>query len=185
MNWKDTPDQYGFISRFNHWFAALIVIVMVILGLYFTSLPKGDARSYWAGWHVNLGGLFFIYLLFRVMWRAFTHSPKPFEQPQPFKFLSQLVHVVLLTCIAIMALSGPMLLFSNGYDLNVFGWFTIPSPIATENHDLHELVEEVHVITGTVLWVTIIVHVLASFKHLITNKGAVMHRIFKSHPTKQ
>ncbi len=182
MNWKDTPQQYGFISRFNHWFAALIVITMIILGLYFTSLPKGDARSYWAGWHVGLGGLFFIYLLFRVLWRLLTKSPDAFEQPQPFKLLSKLVHGVLLSCIAIMAISGPLIIFSKGFDINVFGWFAIPSPFSTEMPSLHELVENIHVITSTVLWVTIIIHVLAAVKHLITNKGTVMRRMFKNTP---
>lgn len=182
MNWKDTPQQYGFISRFNHWFGALIVITMLALGLYFSSLPDGDNRNYWAGWHVGLGGLFFIYLLFRVLWRLIIKSPDTFEQPQPFKLLSQLVHGLLLACIAIMAISGPLLIFSKGYDINVFGWFSIPSPISSEIHDLHEFAEEVHEITGTVLWVTIIIHVLGAVKHLITNKGTLMRRMLKSTP---
>lgn len=182
MHWKDSPNHYGFISRFNHWFGALIVIIMLSLGLYFSSLPDGDAQDYWAGWHVSLGGLFFIYLLFRVFWRVLIRSPDAYEQPQPFKLLSKIVHGILLTCIAIMAISGPLIILSKGYDINVFGWFSIPSPFNRDIHDLHEIAEEVHEITANVLWVTLIIHVLAAVKHLITKKGDVMRRMLRNTP---
>ncbi|TDR22751.1 cytochrome b [Marinicella litoralis] len=178
MNIKDTANHYGFISRLNHWLGALIVIGMLAVGLYFNDMPRGDEKSYWLKLHIGVGGLFFVFLWFRVFWRVFTQSPQAFEQKKTLKRLTQIVHWVLLLSVLIMALSGPFLIWSRGAPINVFDWFSIPSPMG-KMPDFHELMEEVHAIVAKVLLVSIIIHTLAVIKHRFIDKDQLLSRMVK------
>lgn len=178
MNFKDSPNHYGFISRFNHWLGALIIIGMLAVGLYFSEMPRGDEKSYWLKLHIGVGGLVFLFLWFRVFWRVFTKSPAPFKQKQSLQLITQVVHWVLLLSVLTMAISGPLLIWSNGYAINVFDWFAIPSPLE-KMPDLHELMEEVHEVTSKVLLGAVILHFLAAIKHRIIDKDDLMPRMIK------
>jgi cytochrome b561 len=178
MSVKDTSAYYGAISRFNHWLAALIVIGMLAVGFYFNDMPRGDEKTYWLRLHIGVGGLVFMFLLFRVFWRIFVKSPDPIDQQKSLKLISQLVHWLLLLAVLVMAVSGPLLIWSRGADINVFGWFAIPTPIA-EMHDLHELMEEVHEIAAKVLFVAILLHVAAVIKHQFMGNKQVLARMVK------
>lgn len=178
MGLKDSTNYYGAVSRFNHWVSALIVIGMLAVGFYFNDLPRGDEKSYWLKLHIGVGGLIFVFLWFRVLWRVFSKSPAPVEQQKALHIISQLVHWVLLISILVMAISGPMLIWTRGADINVFGWFSIPTPIG-EMHDLHELMEEVHEVVAKVLFVTLSIHVAAAIKHQFISKNQVLARMVK------
>ncbi len=178
MSLKDTNEHYGGVSRFNHWISALIVIGMLAVGFYFNDMPRGDEKSFWLRLHIGTGGLVFAFLLFRVIWRMVTKSPDPVEQEKALNAISKLVHWVLLLSVLVMAVSGPMLIWTRGADINVFGLFAIPTPMG-EMHDLHEVMEEVHEIAAKVLFVTILLHVAAAIKHQFISKNQVMARMIK------
>ena len=178
MSLKDSSHAYGKISRFNHWIGGLIVISMLAVGLYFNDMPRGDEKSYWMGLHVAVGGLVFLFLWFRVFWRIFSQSPAAVEQEKVFITLTKLVHWVLLLSVLIMAVSGPMVVWTRGSGINVFDWFTIPSPIG-KMPELHEWMETIHAIAAKVLLVSIIIHVLAVLKHQFLNKDQVLSRMVK------
>jgi len=178
MSFKDNNKYYGRISRFNHWLSALVVIGMLAVGLYFHDLPKGDEKSYWVELHIAVGGLFFLFLLFRVFWRILTKSPKPPVQQKSLEIATKLVHWLMLFSIFIMAISGPIVVWTKGIDINVFNWFAIPGPFG-EMPDLHELSEEIHEIAANTLLVTIIIHILASLKHQFLHKDQTMARMVK------
>ena len=176
---KDTAHHYGSISRFNHWLAAVVVIGMLTVGLYFNDLPRGDEKTYWLRLHIGVGGLFFVFLWFRVLWRLISRSPQPVAQQQALQNLTRVVHWLLLLCVLVMALSGPFLIWTKGAGINVFGWFAIPSPIG-KMPELHEWMETLHAITAKVLLVTLIIHVLAALKHQFMDKDQVLARMVKS-----
>ena len=175
---KDTEQHYGGVSRFNHWIGALVVIAMLAVGLYFGGLPRGDEKSFLRGMHVSFGGLLFLFLIFRVMWRVFSKSPDPVEQAKPLKIVTKLVHWILLLCVLIMAVSGPWIVWSAGYGINVFDLFTIPTPIE-RMQELHKTLEVVHEYTAQVLLYTLILHVLAVLKHQFIDKDNLLSRMVK------
>ncbi len=179
MNLKDTSNHYGFISRLNHWLGALIVIGMLVVGLYLNDMPRGDEKIYWLKLHIGVGGLFFVFLWFRVLWRVFSKSPQSFEQKQSLKLITKIVHWMLLLSVLIMALSGPFLIWTRGTPINVFDWFSIPSPIG-KMPEFHELMESVHAIAAKVLLFTVVVHFLAAIKHQFIDKDQLLSRMIKS-----
>lgn len=178
MSIKDTADYYGKISRFNHWLSALFIIGMLSVGLYFHDMPRGDEKTYWLKLHISFGGMIFLFLGFRVLWRLFTQSPTAVEQKKVLSIATKLIHWILLLSILIMAVSGPFLIWTRGAEINVFNWFAIPSPIG-KMPELHEWLETIHKITSRVLLVSIIIHVLAVIKHQFINKDQVLTRMVK------
>ena len=175
---KDTTTHYGGVSRFNHWIGALVVIAMLAVGLYFGGLPRGDEKSFLRGIHVSFGGIFFLFLIFRIFWRVFSQSPQPAEQPAQLQLLTKVMHWVLLLAVLTMAVTGPLIVWTRGVGINVFDLFSIPSPIG-KMPELHETCEVIHEYAAQVLLYGIILHVLAALKHQFIDKDNLLSRMVK------
>ncbi len=178
MNIKDSNEYYGTISRINHWLGAVILIGMLAVGLYFNDMPRGDEKFYWLKLHISFGGLVFIYLLFRVFWRLFSQSPTAVKQQQSLQVATKLIHGLLLLSILVMAISGPLLVWTRGSEINVFSWFALPSPIG-EMPELHEWMETIHAVAAKVLLAAISIHILAVIKHQFIDKDQLLARMVK------
>lgn len=163
--YSDTTDSYGWVSRFNHWLGAALVLTLLGIGLYFEDMPKGPDKLYWLKLHISIGALALLLLAFRVGWRLGSTRPRPFPQPTALRYLTHAVHAILLLGIAILIVSGPFAVWTGGRAIEVFDWFALPSPTG-EMHELHALLETLHVVTAKVVLVAIIVHVLGAAKHI-------------------
>ncbi len=178
MGIKDSNTYYGSVSRINHWLGAAIIIGMLTVGLYFNDMPRGDEKFYWLKLHISFGGLVFVYLLFRVLWRLFSRSPEPVPQTHQLQLATQVVHWLLLLSVLVMAISGPLLVWTRGSEINVFSWFAWPSPIG-EMPQLHEWMETIHAIAAKVLLAAIGIHILAVIKHQFIDKDHLLSRMVK------
>lgn len=168
---------YGRISRINHWFAAAVVITMLTLGLYFHDMPRGEEKLYWLHLHISIGALAWLWIMFRVFWRLGRGFAPAVPQAAIKQKLSRLVHVLLLTGLLVMFISGPLTIWTGGRAIEILGLISIPSPIP-EMHDFHELLEEVHEITSRVMIGLISLHVLATIVHLVTHREALRGRMW-------
>jgi cytochrome b561 len=181
MSTKDTPGAYGSVSRFNHWIGALLVLVLLGIGLYFEDLPRGDARRFWRSLHISIGALAALFLLWRVWWRARANSPLALPQAPAMQKFSNIVHWLLLAGIVVMAVTGPLTIWSAGRGIAVFGLFSIPTPLA-EWEALHEAMEEVHGFTADALIVLIGLHLLGVLKHQFIDRDNIMARMMGRRP---
>ena len=55
MALKDEGARFGAISIINHWTIAVLIIVMLAIGLYMDSLPRGPGRGEWIDLHKSIG----------------------------------------------------------------------------------------------------------------------------------
>jgi len=172
-----SSNGYDRISRLNHWFAAAVVIGMLAIGLYFHDMPRGEEKLYWLHLHISIGALAWLWIMFRVFWRMRHGFAPAMPQAAIKQHISKLVHVLLLTGILVMFISGPLTIWSAGRAIEIFGMVSIPSPIP-EMHDFHELLEEVHEITSRVMIGLIGLHVLATLMHLVTQRQALRGRMW-------
>ena len=172
----DTAHSYGLVSRLNHWLGAALVLVLLGIGLYFEDMPKGDVKLYWLKLHIAIGTLAFLPLAFRVLWRKFSRGPSAFEQPVVMQRLTQLVHIVLLLGISVLIVTGPLAVWTGGRAIEVFTWFSIPSPTG-KMESLHEILEEVHVFTSKAVLIAVILHVLGAVKHLVFERPKLAGRM--------
>lgn len=165
-NWLDTNDRYGAISRINHWLGAVAVLAMFGIGLYFSELPRGDERDFWFRLHISLGAVLFLFLFFRVSWRAMRGLPRGVEQHPALQRLTAVVHRLLLVALGTLILTGPFIIWTLARPIEVFDWFALPSPLP-KRRDLHELLENVHATAAYVLIGLVTAHILGVLRHAL------------------
>ena len=129
MNLLDNMNSYGLVSRLNHWLGAALVIALLAIGLYFHEMPRGEEKLFWLKLHMGIGALVLPYLLFRVIWRVFANSPQPLPQEPVPAALTFWGHRLLLALILVLLVSGPLMVWSGGYEVELFGLLSIPGPI--------------------------------------------------------
>jgi cytochrome b561 len=176
MKLTDTSSRYGFVSRINHWLGGAVVVALLGVGLYFHEMPRGDERLYWMQWHIGVGMVTIAFVAFRVLWRLLARVPDPYPQTPALQRLTRIVHGVLLAGIAALVVTGPLIVWSAGRAISVFGWFELASPLG-ETKALHEALEGAHALVSRVLLVAIVLHVVATLKHTFVDRGGMLSRM--------
>ncbi len=176
MNLHDTPAQYGAVSVFNHWLGAALIVALLAIGLHFEGMPRGEEKRYWMSLHIALGALALLPLAFRVFWRARAESPLPLPQPPVQQKLARVLHITLLTAIAVLLVSGPLAVWTGGHPINVFDWFAIPGPLGVMRR-LHRVLEIVHGLAAKVMLFALAAHVLAALKHVLIDRDGTLWRM--------
>jgi len=175
MQLNDTKNSFGWVSIALHWVVAGFIIALYIISQGMDGGTEDEERAARL-LHVSIGAIGFIFIAARVFWRI-----KQGEKPLPpasliITILSRWVPRLLLVSVTFLIISGPLQVWSNGYDIRVFDWFVIPTPMA-KTEWLHEFAEEVHEISSTAIFYLFILHVLGGLKHLFIDKDGIMQRM--------
>ena len=163
-------DGYSVLSITVHWLAAILVVA-----LFLTHEGERGSTAYLL--HVSGGAIAGLFLLWRVWHRVRRGSTRPPKQAALFNLAARLVHWGLLVALVVVVVSGYLLPWSLGRELDVFG-FGIPSPMA-ENRDVHELMERVHDVSGHLFVPLLALHVLGAVKHAVFDRRRAGLRMFK------
>ena len=149
----------------------------MVIALFFTH--EGDRGGTALAFHVGGGAILGLFLLWRVgrrILRGMTDKP---DQAAIYNLASQIVIWGFLIAILVVVISGYLLPWSRGLAIDVFSLFQIPSPIAA-NYGFHELIEEVHELSGQLIVPLFLLHLLGALKHRFIDKDNVMQRMTKS-----
>ncbi len=163
-------DGYSILSIVVHWLAAIVVVA-----LFFTHEGERGSTAYL--FHVSGGAITGLFLLWRVWHRVRRGNTRPPKQAAVFNLAARLVHWGLLVAIVVVVVSGYLLPWSLGRELDVFG-FGIPSPMGA-NRDVHEFVERVHDVSGHLFIPLVALHVLGAIKHAAFDWRGAGRRMFK------
>ena len=175
MRWKDTPSGYGWISIALHWLAAALVLTMWALGTMSQTDVQDDAAWY-AHLHMSIGVSAYALLWGRILWRFAVGHPGPHQGQSALLFpLAKVFHYVFLTAIAVMLVSGPLMVWSGGDAVEVFA-FSIPSPFAAWS-DLQDVLRRIHGVTASLILFGIVLHILAALKHIVVNRDGTFDKI--------
>jgi cytochrome b561 len=175
MRVNDTSNGYGWISIALHWLTAVVVLTMFVIG----TMSQGAAQEDHLGLvhlHTTIGMTAYVLLWGRIVWRFAVGHPGPLpKQGIAFFTIGKYFHFVLLTAIAVMLLSGPLMVWSGGEAIHVFA-VTIPSPVEKLARVQHAL-RVVHGYTASFILAAMILHVLAVFKHTVLNRDGTFDKI--------
>ena len=169
--------HYDVIARLLHWVIALLLIGLISLGWYMTSI-KGEPNS---GWYFNLhksfGLIAAMLIFFRVFWR-FTHKPAPLPSSVPHwqAIIARAIHLLLYFCMLIMPITGFIGASFGQYGVAFFG-VELPHWVHP-NHAISKPTFEVHEVVAWILVGLIALHILAAIKHLVINKDKVFQRMW-------
>ena len=176
MQIKDTPDSYGWLSIWLHWIAAILIMVMWIVGNTLSG-AEAEMRGQLQAFHVALGSSVLLFLLIRIAWRLTYRHPYLRGQSKFFHRLGVVAHYIILVCVFVMLMSGPLMIWSQGLSIEVFDWMTLPSPLEPADK-LYRTAQIAHVtVAGILVWL-VLIHIAGAFKHYVVNHDETFVRIF-------
>lgn len=169
-----TRDTYTRTAVVLHWAIAAIMIINVILGWSFETLPEPYLTP--AGnTHKTLGILAVGLVLLRILWRL-GHRPPEFSAAKPpwQRRVARAVHAGLYVVILVMPVSGWIYFsaweWASSYPIDVLGWFQMPAlaPITNLPDDtkknIHDWAERFHHWFAYPLYALFVLHVAGAVK---------------------
>ena len=173
---KDSENGYGRISILLHWLAAITMIALFVLGQAAEDASDSDRKAL-LGLHISIAISMYLILVGRIGWRLFNGRPRVLiQQSKPLMLLAHWIPKILLAGLALMLLSGPIMVWSKGYPINIFGLISLPSPLG-KMETLHEAMEALHKLGAKLLFFAFILHMLGVLKHLIIDRDNTLKRM--------
>ena len=163
-------DGYSFPSILIHWLAAILIV-----SLFFTHEAEQGSAAYI--FHVSGGaiaGLFLLWRVWRRIGRGMADAP---DQWAVFNLAAWLVHRAMLAAIVVVVVSGYLLPWTLGQELDVFG-LGIPSPMEA-NPALHEIVDRAHDVAGHLFIPLVALHLIGAVKHIVFYRRGAALRMFR------
>lgn len=169
---KNTNDSYGSVTKFLHWFMAIAIILLLIIG-YFLE----DLKIYKL--HKAMGFVVLILAIFRLCWRLINPVPGYDNSfPKLMAFAGHMAHYFLYLLMVAMPLSAFIASNAALKPVSFMFLFDMPSFFDKKNMELAKFMMEIHGILAVVFIVIISAHVLAALYHHFIRKDNVFIRMW-------
>jgi len=176
MRFKDTATGYGLISILLHWVTAILIGYLLYLGSSIDSVEGAD-RARAIDRHTSVAIASYFVLLARIIWRFVYPHPGATDEQRSFAFtLGKWTHYAIVVAVALMLVTGPLMLFSYGHDIAVFDWFVIPSPIET-SFGLAGFLHSIHTTSALFIFIAVLLHIGGVYKHTAFNQDGTLAKI--------
>lgn len=174
---EQQPPSYGAVSRINHWIVAILIIGLLCVGFFLAYGPLGfEEKGPIRDTHKSIGVLVGIFGLWRVGWRWIKgFLPDASVMPAWQSKLAHGVHMVLLSGIILMPLSGVLGSYFSGRTTSPFGLFTIPSGPLVEW--LSNVFHTMHFVVGVAMAIAVLLHIAGALKHHLIDKDPTLERM--------
>lgn len=178
MKLRNTPENYGVITRLVHWLTAVLILGLIALGWYMVDL------TYFDKWyneslqlHKVLGMLVLALGALTLGWRMVSPSPAPLPSLKPWERLSAvLMHHALFLMVLAIPVTGYLISTSAGKSIDVYGWFEIPAVMDVDN-DLRDVAIELHYYLAYATGLLACVHAGAALKHQFIDRDGTLARM--------
>jgi cytochrome b561 len=173
---NDTASGYGWISIVLHWITAVLILYLLYLGSTIGSF-EGDERMQAITRHTSVAIASYILLLGRIVWRFARGHPGPTEEQRGWAYaLGKWTHLAVLAALGVMLVSGPLMQFSYGRNIQVFDWFVIPAPFAA-SFALAGFLHKVHTWSAIFIFCGVVLHIGGVYKHTAFNQDGTLAKI--------
>jgi cytochrome b561 len=177
MPLRNTQYEYGRAAKWLHWLVALGIVALMFLGLLQSDMDSGPERTEIRELHGSIALLVLALMTVRLAWRWVNVTPDhPEGVPGWQRAAAAFVHFSIYVAVFVQLVSGALAVATGGKAIAFFGLFSIPLPVA-EDHDNHELWEEVHEAGWMALAALVAVHVAAALYHHFVLRNDVLRRM--------
>lgn len=177
MSLRNTPTAYGWVAIALHWVSAIAVVTLYLLGERLEEAASRAEELTAMRTHVSVGVLLIAFLAARLLWSVSQPAPRGLGRSAALRITARVVQGLFLAMIAILIISGPLVIWSTGSPIKVFDWFAIPSPFPVRIDWLHEAGELIHKAASKLFWPLIVLHVLGGLKHLVIDRDRTLQRM--------
>lgn len=181
MLFRDTSEGYGLVSRLFHWLMALAIVAMFGLGLWMVDLDYYSPYYNSApSLHKSVGILLLIALALRFGWRLANVRPSDEELAPLERVAARIVHWGFYPLLLALMVSGYLISTADGRPIEVFGWFSVPSP--GENKGLEDTAGAVHAWLAWLVIAVTAVHAAGALKHHFVDRTRTLARMWSGPP---
>jgi cytochrome b561 len=168
----NSADRYGLVSRLLHWLMALLILTMIGIGAYMADLDKEDPlRPQLFAMHKAVGITLLALAVLRLLWILASRSPVLPAALQRWEvILTRATTGLLYVLMLATPIAGYLITNAAGKPVSYFGLFDIPALIA-KNHDLEEILGEVHAFFAFSILALVCLHVAGVIKHRLVDKA--------------
>ncbi|PCJ26964.1 MAG: hypothetical protein COA94_04635 [Rickettsiales bacterium] len=161
---KNTENSYGSITKIFHWVVALAIISLIAVGFTMHYMEPSPEKFELYGMHKASGVLVFMLVALRISWRFINQTVLPAKDlPNMLKLGAKAGHFMLYIFMLVMPISGITMSIFAGYDIPVFGLFTIPA--MEKNLQIAGIAHTLHEIAAWGFAIMIVLHILAALYH--------------------
>ena len=178
MQFRNTPDDYGLISKLLHWLIAAVMIGLIGVGWYMVQLSDEDVL-YWRllDLHEAAGvGLLVLFPL-KALWMVVSPNPRFLPTlAQWERYLATAVRWLFIFAMLAIPLSGFLFVATNGEAVKLYHLITIPD-IGSPGKVTRDLLSDVHYYVSYGCAALVMLHMLAALKHHFLDKDATLHHM--------
>ena len=178
INKPNQNKHYLFILKCLHWSIAIIIIVQTLIGIGATHLNALLVTRTLFFIHKSLGLTLLLLGVGFVLWH-FCHQDRKqhFKLPMWQRISAKVIHYTLFLLIIIMPLSGWLMSTAAGYPPSFWGLFVAKAPVPI-NSSLTAIMNKTHIICAWIMTILIIIHVLATLKHVFIDHDGTLKRMW-------
>jgi cytochrome b561 len=126
--------------------------------------------------HISIAASAWLLILARVIWRIRSGHPHVKGQTLLVHRIAKSAHYAMLTLLIMMLASGPIMVWSGGEPISIFGWFSIRGPIG-ESELTREVAWFIHSNCAMLLLWLVLLHVSGALKHLMFHADDTIARM--------
>ena len=175
---KNSPSQFGLLSKLFHWTVAVLIIGLFALGFWMVDL------SYYSDWyqtapfyHESFGILLALIFILSLVWRAAEVTPTNIESHQHWETVaSKLAKLLMTFLIFSILITGFLISTADFRGVNVFNLIEIP-PLFEAFENQEDIAGQIHKWCAYLLIGIVAVHIMAALKHHFFDKDETLKRM--------
>lgn len=177
MNWRNQEDHFGIVAKGLHWLMAALVLFMLGLGVYMTSLEPSPALFKYFALHKSIGIVILALVFARLLWRTINQTPKPLaHHKRAEKIAARAIHYFFYAALIALPLSGWIMSSAKDFGVSVFNLFTLPHLVGPDEQLANTSVS-IHVVLAYMLMAAIALHAAGALKHHFIDRDETLRRM--------
>lgn len=176
---SNTKNSYGLISKLFHWIIAFSIFGLIFVGFTMADMAPSTEKYELYGMHKAFGTVIFMLIVLRLIWKFSDKTVEPPKDLPPIlALLAKTGHFLLYVFMLSMPISGILMSYFAGYNVPVFGLFTIPAAASTSSQ-LAGIFHGIHTIGIFAFVAVIVLHIIAALYHHFIRRDGVLMRMIK------
>ena len=176
MALRSTAGGWGSVTRTFHWGMLVLLLGIVSVGYYMTTLPLGPVKLKIYALHKSIGLTLLVLAILRALWRLSEQRPALPVMPIWQVRVAHSVHLLLYGLLLLMPLSGWLYNSASGFPLQWFHVLNLPALARADPH-LKVLARSVHEIGAVALIGVVALHALVALKHHFIDNDVTLRRM--------